>query len=309
MIRWPYNWRKKEACPTRIPHIGGVLYRWDTFAENCFIRLAPLPASGVNTEEARQEKVILSLTTFPARIHLCYYAIKSLMLQSRQADRIILWLAEEQFPDRTLPDSFRGLMERGLEVRFCEDLRAHKKYYYALQEQKCDEVVITYDDDIIYEYDSIEKLLEGHKQYPSCIICNRGFEMTTDGTELRPYNQWKLCSQKGVNTPTRLVMPSTGYGCLYPYGVMPGSTFDRDVFQRNAWSADDLWMKFCSLQAGVSVVKTREKIAALVNVYGSQKQSLTELNNGKNENQRTIERLMHLYPNTMENLMESEQRI
>lgn len=291
----------------RIPHIGGLLYYWDTLMENCFIRLAPLPASGVNQEEARQEKVILSLTTFPARINLCYYAIKSLMLQSRQADKIILWLAESQFLGKKLPEKFQALIDRGLEVRFCEDLRAHKKYYYALQEQKCDEVVITFDDDIIYEYNAIEKLLNAHLQYPSCIICNRGFEMTMDGSKLQPYAQWKLCTKEGVNRPSKRVMPSTGYGCLYPYGIMPVSTFDKDVFRCNAWSADDLWMKFNSLQAGIQVVKTREKIAALVNVYGSQKESLTDLNNGRNENQRTIERLLILYPDTIPKMLEYDE--
>ena len=39
--------------------------------------------------------------------------------------------------------------KRGLTIRFCEDLKAHKKYYYAFKEYP-DDIVITVDDDVIY---------------------------------------------------------------------------------------------------------------------------------------------------------------
>ena len=140
MIRWPYEWRKKEGIFLKIPYLAGAIYRWDCFMENCFIKSAQLPKRGVWQGEARKKKIVVSLTTFPARIDECYFAIKSLMIQSYPADRIILWLAKNQFPDEKLPSKYDKLIARGLEVRYCEeDLRSHKKYYYALQEQKEDE--------------------------------------------------------------------------------------------------------------------------------------------------------------------------
>lgn len=284
----------------KIPHLAGLIYCWDCIAENFYIKHAKLPACGVWDGAPREEKVIISLTSFPARIDTCYYAIKSLMLQSYKADRIILWLAENQFPAHSLPKKLDDLVDRGLEIRYCEDLRAHKKYYHALQEQQAGEVVITYDDDIIYEADSVWKLIEQHRQYPRCIICNRGHFITTgqDG-KVDTYRKWKVCSPEGVGRPAMMIMPSTGAGCLYPHNVMPATTFDVNLIKDYASTADDIWMCFNRLSAGVPVVKTREKTAILCNVSASQKEALTKINDLGHENERTIERLEKLFPGVL----------
>ena len=295
MIRLPYKWRRPEGVKSGIPKLRILHYKLDCLLENLYIRLARLPDSGVNLTE-REERVIVSLTSFPARIHKVYYAIKSLMLQTYKADEIILWLSESQFPERKLPENFKYLTDRGLTIRWCDDLRSHKKYFYVLQEQDSDEVVITYDDDIIYEADSIEKLMKTHEQYPDCIICNRGHEIVYDKNgKLTEYKHWSIHSPIGVSEPTKYLVPSTGNGCLYPYGVMPPVTFDWEKAKANAYSADDIWMRFCSLSNGVKVVKTLETTAILVNVWGSQKERLTQLNDINGENQRVLERLLVLF--------------
>ena len=297
MIRLPYRLRRPEGVRSGIPGLRGLHYKLDCIAENIFIRMAKLPEDGVNRTEKREETVTVSLTSFPARIEMAYYAIKSLMIQSYKADRIVLWLAESQFPNKKLPDRFDQLIKRGLTVRWCDDLRSHKKYYYALQEQKTGELVITYDDDLIYEYDSIEKLVRSHFIYKDCIICNRAHSVSfnADGT-LLPYNQWKVHSKVGVNEPTADLVPSTGNGCLYPFGCMPPITFNWEVAKENALTADDIWMRFCSLQNNVQVVKTKETIATLCIVFGSQKERLTQINDLEGENQRVVERLLRLFP-------------
>ena len=301
MIRWPYKWRKKEGIFLNIPYLAGAIYKWDCFVENCFIKFARLPKSGIWRGEDRKKKIVVSLTTFPARINECYYAIKSLMIQSYPADRIVLWLAKNQFPDEKLPLKFDNLIARGLEVRYCdEDLRSHKKYYYALQEQKEDELIVTFDDDIIYEYDAILKLVDCHKRYPNSIICNRGHHITSNDGKIESYNKWKICSVEGVYEPSVRIMPSTGAGCLYPYGVMPKTTFDRDAIRDYAFTADDIWMLFNRLSVGVSVVKTLEKSAILCNVYGSQNEALTVINDIGHENERTIERLKTLFTDLLD---------
>lgn len=299
MIRLPYKWRRPEGVKSGIPKLRILHYKFDCLAENLYIRLARLPDSGINLDE-REERVIVSLTSFPARIHKVYYAIKSLMLQTYKADEIILWLSESQFPERKLPENFKYLTDRGLTIRWCDDLRSHKKYFYVLQEQKDNEVVITYDDDIIYEADSIEKLMVSHKQYPDCIICNRGHEIVFDNEgNLTEYKHWSIHSPIGVSEPTMYLVPSTGNGCLYPYSAMPSVTFDWEKAKANAYSADDIWMRFCSLSNGIKVVKTRETIAILCNVWGSQKERLTQLNDINGENQRVLERLLVLFPDIL----------
>ena len=120
------------------------------------------------------EPVIVSLTTFPARIDYVHLAIMSLLNQTVKPERIILWLASEQFRDVKIPDTLKDLCRYGLEIRYCEeDILAHKKYYYAMRTFP-KHIIVTYDDDIIYPEDSLEKLLIMHRNHPNAIICNRG---------------------------------------------------------------------------------------------------------------------------------------
>ena len=45
-------------------------------------------------------------------------------------DKIILWLADTQFSGMdSLPAELFGLQERGLTIRFCSDLKSHKKIF------------------------------------------------------------------------------------------------------------------------------------------------------------------------------------
>ena len=302
MLRWPYKFRKPEGVNKGIPGVRALWYKWDVLMENCFIRLSRLPKKGLYDGKDRQIKVIVSLTSFPARIDKVYYAIKSLMIQKEKADEIQLWLAEEQFPQRIIPKKLEKLVSRGLTIKWCDDKRSHKKYFYTLQEQKENEVVITYDDDLIYEKDSITKLLNAHKKFPDCIICNRGHEILRDEKgEMLPYSQWKIHSKVGVNEPAMDILPSTGNGCLYPYGCMPKITFKWETIKELALTADDLWIRFCSYSNCVKVVKTKETIATLCVVYGSQKERLTLLNDINGENQKVIYRIKEQFPNVYNN--------
>ena len=81
-------------------------------------------------ETKNKPRIIISLTSFPKRIDIVWITIESILRQSQKPDEIILWLAEEQFQGiDSLPKSLLELMERGLTIRFCDDLRSHKKYY------------------------------------------------------------------------------------------------------------------------------------------------------------------------------------
>lgn len=300
-MRIPYKMRQKENKKSFIPHLSGLRYYIDTFFENLLMSLTPLPARGLNTQH-RKETITVSLTSYPERIDKAYTAIKSLMLQSVKADRIILWLAEEQFRNLPLPAKIKKLIGRGLTVKFVEDIKSHKKYYYALQQQFPGEVVITYDDDIIYERDSIKKLVLAHEQFPDCIVCNRGHEIIFDEKGIKPYGDWKIRFEGGVESPAMNIMPSTGNGCLYPFGVMPESTFDLKSCKENALTADDIWMRFNSILNKIYVVRTQNEVAALVNVYGSQTTALRQVNDEAGENQNTVDKLKRFFPD-IENIL------
>lgn len=244
----------------------------------------------------QDDSVIVSMTTFPARIEYVHLAIKSLLNQTVKPGKIILWLAKEQFRDVEIPSQLRELCSYGLEIRFCEeDLLAHKKYYYTMWEFP-DKLIVTYDDDIIYPEDSLEKLLKMHRQHPNAIICNRGREIAIENGSVAPYRYWKVSGRVPAGVPTYRVMASTGAGTLYPPHCMPEETFDIEKIRALALTADDLWMKVMSIKGQIPVVKSQTRGKGLCVSKGKQDVTLAHQNVDQSLNDRVMQALLKQYP-------------
>lgn len=50
-----------------------------------------------STDTISEKKIVVSLTSFPARIKKVHIVIESLLNQTIKPDKIILWLSKEQF--------------------------------------------------------------------------------------------------------------------------------------------------------------------------------------------------------------------
>ncbi len=306
MMRLPLVLRRKLDNHRSRFKILRALRHWhylaDVFFENYYIKCARFPKNCMNKDD-REETIIVSLTSYPARMEQTYYAIKSLTLQSLRPDKIVLWLSELQFPNREIPAKIQELITKGLEVRFTEDdLGSHKKYFYMLQEQKPDEVVVTYDDDIIYDKRSLERIYKKHLLFPQAVVCDYGMRLRLEKGTIIPYNNWEIDSIIGVESPSMMISPYTGAGCLYPFGVMPSTTFDKEKLRELAFSADDIWMSFNEIIGDVPVVKTRQKGEMLCTVYGSQLESLGNYNSQKNGNDEAINKICQEFPQIMNKL-------
>lgn len=287
----------------RIPYFGGWLYRAITKKQRSAIIKLPVERLCLN-QTPREEKITLSLTSFPARINTVGYAIKSLFNQTVKADRIILWLAESQFAGVELPKLLTELCDKGLEIRFCKDLRSHKKYYFALQEQREKELVITFDDDLIYPEDSIERLYKTHKQFPDCIVCNRAQCCTEQNGRLGKYDSWAVFATVGTKKPSSRLFPSTGGGTLYPYQSVSEEAFNEEAMRATSFTADDLWMRFMSAKKGTKIIKTRKAHRTFSTLEGSQEEGLQQENCLRGENDRALERLSARYPEALDVILE-----
>lgn len=130
----------------KIKGINFVCNRFTTGLENLIIRYEEIK-NCINKNSSNN--VIISLTSFPQRNEELFYTLKSLLNQESEVNGIVIWLAEEQYPQKKIPQKLKDLETYGVEFRFCDDLKSHKKYFYALQEYK-DYCIITTDDDVIY---------------------------------------------------------------------------------------------------------------------------------------------------------------
>lgn len=269
---------------------------------SCCSRLSPSAFEA--PKKLRADSVVVSMTTFPARIGYVHLAIRSLLNQTVKPGKLILWLAKDQFQDVEIPEQLRTLCAYGLEIRFCdEDLLAHKKYYYAMQAFP-EQIIVTYDDDIIYPEDSLEKLLVMHEKCPDAIICNRSREIEMENGFAAPYRHWKVSGRVPAGFPSYLVMASTGAGTLYPPHCMPEETFDIEKIRTLALTADDLWMKVMSIQGNVPVVKSQTRFKALCVSKGKQDITLAHQNVDQNLNDQVLKNLLTHYPQVLCTLLE-----
>ena len=254
-----------------------------------------------------ESRIIVSLTTYPARVQGVWVTIASLLNQTMKPYKVVLWLAEEQFPKHEIPDSLRRLEKRGLEIRFCEDLKSHKKYYYAMQEYK-DYYIITADDDIIYPENHIEQLWKGHNKYPGDIICHWSHRITMDEQGQFPaYNDWE---DNGEERPSYATLAVGCNGILYPPGSLPEEAFDKNGIIENALYTDDLWLKCMEILNDRKTVNCNKTPLIYFNILSTRGSGLWKSNTGKSRNNDIIwERLMNRYPEVMERLIEEREHV
>lgn len=233
--------------------------------------------SGINSL-TRDEKYIVSLTSFPARIREAWISIECILRQSYKPDRIILWLAEEQFPERKLPQNLRDLQKRGLEIEFCEDLKSHKKYYYAMKRYP-DANIITLDDDLYYDSYVIENLVELHKKYPENIVANRAHRITFKKGVVKPYKNWKHNVTEKI--PSYLLLHTSGAGVLFPPKVLPEKAFDKEEIRKLSFRSDDVWLKIMSILGEVKIVTNSRYNKDFITAGGTQAESLVSTNSKK----------------------------
>ena len=102
------------------------------------------------SQSSPPRRLIVSLTSYPARIQYVPQVLDTLLAQTRPADEIVLYLSGDQFPGREsdLPEALRTAASGGkLRLRFVPgDLRPHKKYFYAFRDYP-DAYIVTVDDD------------------------------------------------------------------------------------------------------------------------------------------------------------------
>ncbi len=203
------------------------------------------------------ERVVVSLTTFPARINKIWMVIETLMRQTYKPDIIVLWLSKEQFDSiELLPQRLLRMRNRGLRIVLCDgDLRSHKKYFYAFNEYRND-IIITADDDVFYIPTIIEKLIYLHKEYPYEVCCNLSRKITfSEDNKLLPYKYWPY-NQDIINAPCHDLLPIGMGGVLYPANYKVEDMMDPSIFMMECRNADDLWLKAMGYVKNIKVVST-----------------------------------------------------
>lgn len=256
-------------------------------------------------KEDNNNKIIVSLTSIPSRIDKIHYVIKSLLLQSLRPEKIILWLSEDDFKDRNnLPKSLNELLNTNVEVKWCENIKPHKKYLYTMIENP-DAVVITVDDDVFYRKNLIRDLVEAHKKYPDAIICTRAHKMKFNkDRQLLSYNEWDY-EVKGDSKPSKLLFATGVGGVLYPPNSLDKRAFDVKLIYKLCLNADDVWLKAMQiLNDRLVLAIPASKSKYVVGIINAEKIRLSQNNVLNSENDKYIKGVFEKFNITYFNFME-----
>ena len=219
---------------------------------------------------------VVSLTSYGHRIATVFATIESIAGGTLRPHRLILWLAHEDL-DRRLPHTLRALQRRGLEIRGCDDLGAHKKYYpYAASAPRDDLPLVTADDDVLYPRRWLETLLLRSRQYPQSTIGYRGelLRFLPDGS-VAPYRTWALATTSKPDH--RLVLTGVG-GVLYPPAVVAEAARYGIQFLDECPRGDDLWLHRATLRSGFVPRQVFDDAVHHAAVPGSQRTALMATN-------------------------------
>jgi len=257
-----------------------------------YFKLLP---SGVNRLPVKSEnRVIISLTTFPQRIGRLWRVIECLLRQSVLPNQIILYLAKSQFQGELedIPQNLLKYKNLGLlSIIFVdEDIRSHKKYYYALKEFPND-LIITVDDDIYYANNIVKDLIDLHNEYPNSICCLRGYEVLKKDGHILPYKQWAILYEKCG--PLFSIFHTSGGGTLYKKDFFTDEVFNMDIFMSHCSQADDIWL---NVMAQLSRTQTvRGSYYSNLLPVKSKSFALSTQNVASGGNDRQLRKLIDMY--------------
>lgn len=208
--------------------------------------------SGVQSEKHCDHEVVVSLTTYGQRIHEVWLTVESIMQGTMLPNRIVLWLGED-IKQTPLPIALQRQQERGLEIRYCKDIRSYTKLIPSLHTfpESC---IITIDDDVMYEPDLVEHLVNSYINTPTVVSACRIHKMKiADNGKLKSYMSWNHFSYD--NQPSFMNFLTGNGGVLYPPHCFPDEVFNEDIFLDICKYADDVWFQAMLILNDVKVKK------------------------------------------------------
>ena len=246
------------------------------------------------------KEFIVSLASYSKRINTLHICLESLFSQTIKPENIIVYLDNSVSYDN-LPSSIHPYIKKGLEIAFVEnDIKSHNKYYYSFTKYP-NKIIITVDDDVVYERHLFENLLKTYNNYPQAICASRVHYMLFDNNKkIKPYMEWEHECTRITKPSMRLFATGVG-GILYPPNLLSIKTLDKNLIMDLALEADDIWLKFIQILDRIPVVWSGQLPQHPPQIEGTKINGL--YNENKERNDYFIQNLISYYNMDLFNLL------
>lgn len=153
-----------------------------------------------------------------------------------------------------IPPALRLQMERGLEINYCEDYWSFKKIIPTLRRFP-EAVIITVDDDCLYNFDMLENMILAYKQDSKSIWGNVMHDITFDSSNnIKSYMDWDRTIEN-TDEPSNLHFITSVGGVLYPPHSLHPDVLRDEIFMDICKTNDDIWCYVMALLAGTPIRK------------------------------------------------------
>lgn len=257
---------------------------------------------GVNNENKNNPQLIVSLTSYKGRINTVHQTINTLLMQSLKPDRLVLWLADEEFKNREkdLPNELLQLCNYGLEIRWCENLKSYKKLIPALREFPND-VIVTADDDLYYQKDWLQSLYESYLQNPKDIHTRRATYIKATSDTIDIYSHY--ANDKYAACFNHQLMG--GAGTLYPPNTLHKDVLNTDLIQTLVPTHDDIYFWVMAILADTKIRLVKSKDSSIYQREETKNTGLCKINNSNTEGMHphtAFARIFEKYPEVVDKL-------
>lgn len=233
-------------------------------------------------------QVVVSFTTYRKRIDKIEPVINSILDQSFTNFKLILWLSDKEYNLTNIPKFITSKISEKFQVKFCSEMFSYKKLLPSLKEYG-DSIIVTADDDIIYNKDWLLELVCSYITEPNAIHCHRGHRISFDNEKqkVNSYSKWtrNVCSAESSFD----ILPTGCGGVLYPPKSLHTTVIDYSLASRLCPSGDDIWF-WCNALLRNTKIKTVPFSTFKLNfAEGTQDSSLFILNDKNGANDKMIE--------------------
>jgi glycosyltransferase involved in cell wall biosynthesis len=225
-------------------------------------------------------KIILSMTSTFERSDILYYTIQSILNQSFKPDLMLLNLSKAAYLDDSgfhfVPD---WLDKLDLTINFVQNTGPYRKLLPALSHAGNDDIIVTADDDILYDKNWLKALVDAAKSEPDSIVCCRARTIQKNiFNKWQNYSNWQLIENRCKNF---FLLPTCGAGAVYRKKLLDINFLTNQEFLNIAPTTDDLWFRMAGMlmNTPVAVFPEIDKL----NVYLKHKHGLEKMNNQKNK--------------------------